>query len=99
MGAPQAKESTSRHTAGVSEKPHGSRISEIDQLVRFGELTELCVSASLPPDLTSIGVPDTHKNLKNKRNVTMAWHKSNFKKILCVEHAEPFLHGAQVRRI
>ena len=60
MGAPQAKESTSRHTAGVPKKPHGSRISEIDQLVRFGELTELCVSAFLPPDLTSMGVSDTY---------------------------------------
>ena len=52
--------------------PHGSMVSEIDQLVRFGELTELCVSASLPPDLTSMEVSDTHKNLENKRNVTMS---------------------------
>ena len=94
MGAPQAKENTSRYTAGVPMKSHGSRVSEIDRMVRFGELTELCVSAFLPPDLTSMGVSDTYKNLKNKRNVTMAWHKSIFKKILCVEHVEPFPHGA-----
>ena len=72
MGAPQAKENTSRYTAGVPMKSHGSMVSEIDQLVRFGELTELCVSAFLPPDLTSVEVSDTHKNLKNKRNVTMS---------------------------
>ena len=72
MGAPQAKENTPRYTAGVPTKLPGPRASEIDQLVRFGGLTELCVSASLPADITSTEVFDTHKNLKNKRNVTMA---------------------------
>ena len=75
MGAPQAKENTvntPRYTAGVPTKLRGPRASEIDQLVRFGDLAKLCVSASLPPYLTSMAVSDTHKNLKNKRNVTMA---------------------------
>ena len=59
----------------VPKKLHGlrpARVSEIDQLVRFGGLTKLCVSAFLLPDLTSVEVSDTHKNLKNKRNVTMS---------------------------
>ena len=75
LGGAAGRKNTPRYTAGVPKKPHGPRVSEIDQLVRFGDLTELCVSASLPPDITSMGVPDTHKNLKT--SVTCGCHDTN----------------------
>ena len=94
MGAPQAKENTPRYIAGVPTKSRDPRTYEIDQLVRFGDLTELCVSASLPPDLTSMEVSETNKNLKNKRSVTISWHKRILARFYVRQLAHPYPYAA-----